>query len=310
MSYRLLVVPDGTPLRPEAAAKIAALEKAGATVARGGSPVAVLRVPPDLEYTGLSDAGELDWIHRRAGDVDIYFVASRWDPKEKVACTFRVAGKQPELWDPVTGEIRDAVAFRQENGRTTVPLEFNPRGSVFVIFRRPVSGNGLAASNYPTVKPLTEITGPWEVSFDPHWGGPTKVTFDTLADWTKRPEEGIRYYSGTAVYRKKLTLASVSGRLWLDLGEVREIASVKLNGVDLGVVWTRPSRMDISRAARAGENDLEITVVNLWPNRMIGDDSLPPEKRRTETNLQKFGAATPLYPSGLLGPVEVLNRSL
>lgn len=307
MSYRVLVIPEGTPLRPEAAAKIAALETAGATVVHGSSPVAALGVPPDFESTGLSDAGELDWIHRRAGNEDIYFVASRWDPPEKVACTFRVAGKQPELWDPVTGEIRDAAAFRQENGRTTVPLEFNPRGSVFVVFRRPATGNGTAASNYPTLKPLTEITGPWEISFDPKWRGPARVTFDTLTDWTKRPEDGIRYYSGTAVYRKKFTLASAPGRLWLDLGEVHEIAAVKLNGVDLGVVWTKPARLDITRAARPGQNDLEITIVNLWPNRMIGDDRLPPEKRLTETNLRKFSAATPLYPSGLLGPVEIVQ---
>jgi hypothetical protein len=309
MNYRVLVIPDGTSLRPEAVGRIAALEKDGATVVRGDSIVATLGVPPDFEYTGLSDAGELDWIHRRAGEVDIYFVTSRWDPKEKVACTFRVGGKQPELWDPVTGEIRDAMAFRQEDGRTSVPLEFNPRGSVFVVFRRPVTGNGPAASNYPTTQPLMEINGPWQVAFDPHWGGPATVTFDTLTDWTKRPEGGIRYYSGTAVYRNKFTLASVTGTLWLDLGEVREIATVKLNGVDLGVVWTRPGRVDISRAVRAGANDLEITIVNLWPNRLIGDAFLPSEKRRTETNLRKFSASSPLLPSGLLGPVRVLVRS-
>jgi hypothetical protein len=307
MSYRALVIPEGTPMRPEAAAKIAALEKAGATIVRAGSPAAALGIPPDFESAGLSDAGELDWIHRRAGDVDIYFVASRWDAKEKAACTFRVAGKQPELWDPVTGEIRDAVAFRQEGGRTTVPLEFNPRESVFVVFRRPVTGNGTAAANYPTAKLVTGIAGPWEVSFDPHWGGPARVTFDTLTDWAKLPEDGIRYYSGTAVYRKVFTLTSLPGKLWLDLGEVREIAAVKLNGVDLGVVWTKPARVDISGAARAGTNDLEITVVNLWPNRLIGDASLPEDKRLTETNLHKFSAATPLYPSGLLGPVEVIQ---
>ncbi len=309
MSYRVLVIPEDTPLRPEAATKIAALEKAGATIVRGGSVVALLGVPPDFEYAGLSDAGDLDWIHRRAGDVDIYFVASRWDAPEKVACTCRVSGKQPELWDPVTGEVREALAFRQENGRTTVPLEFNPRGSVFVVFRRPVSGHGAAASNYPVFNPVAAISGAWEVSFDPQWGGPARITFDTLTDWTKRPEHGIRYYSGTAVYRKKITLTSSPRKLWLDLGEVREIATVKLNGIDLGVVWTKPARVDISRAVRAGENDLEITVVNLWPNRLIGDASLPQEKRLTETNVHKFSAATPLYPSGLLGPVKVLTDS-
>ena len=137
------------------------------------------------------------------------------------------------------------------------------------------------------------------------------MTFDTLADWTRRSEDGIRHCSGAAVYRKKFDLASLPAagtRLLLNLGEVHEAASVRLNGVDLGVLWTRPARVDITRAAREGANDLEITVVNLWPNRLIADESLPSEKRLTETNIHKFTTATPLYPSGLLGPV-VLEKS-
>jgi hypothetical protein len=221
-----------------------------------------------------------------------------------------VAGKQPELWNPVTGEIRDAVAFHQEDGRTTVPLEFNPRESVFVVFRKPIAttAEGRASSNYPTVTTQTELAGAWDVSFDPKWGGPARVTFDSLMDWTKRPEEGIQHYSGTAVYRKRFYLAAlpaVGTRLLLDLGEVHEVAAVRLNGVDLGVLWTKPASVDVTRAVRAGGNDLEVTVVNLWPNRLIGDESLPPEQRFTETNMHKFSAATPLYPSGLDGPVTL-----
>ena len=356
MNYRLLVLPDASPMSPEALEKIAALVDDGATVvgprpssmaglatspdqparfnalvarlwgngtaaANTGpghvltnrEPVDVIRtlgVPPDFACEGLSEGGELDWIHRSAGEAEIYFLASRWDPREQVTASFRVTGKQPELWNPVTGEIREAIAFRQEHGRTLVPLEFNPRESVFVVFRKPISpsAQGQAAANYPSVIPQTELTGPWEVSFTPQWGGPEKVTFDTLVDWTKRPEDGIRHYSGTAIYRKRFALAALPAagqRLLLDLGEVHEIASVRLNGVDLGVVWTKPARADLTQAARAGENDLEVTVVNLWPNRLIGDDSLPPEKRFTETNVRKFKSATPLYPSGLIGPVRL-----
>ncbi len=353
MSYRLLVLPNNSPMPLAALEKIAALVQAGATVvgprpsgmagiatqpdaatkfsalaaklwdkANGKSlieadlpPADALRelhVPPDVEFSGLSPAGELDWIHRRTDDAEIYFVASRWDAPEKVAGTFRVTGKQPELWNPVTGEIRDALAFTQKDGRTTVPLEFAPRGSVFVVFRKPVASGMYAGvkSNYPKIMPLFELTGAWEVSFDPKWGGPEKITFDSLTDWTKRSEDGIKYYSGTAVYRKKFNLAAlpVGQKLLLDLGEVHEEAVVKLNGVDLGVVWTKPARVDISAAARMGENDLEITVVNLWPNRLIGDASLPPAKRFTETNIRKFVTTTPLLPSGLLGPVAILKQ--
>ena len=269
-----------------------------------------MHVVPDFQYTGLSAGGEIDWIHHRSAGTDIYFVSSRWDPEEKISCTFRVSGKQPELWDPITGEIREARAFTQHDGTTTVPLEFAPRGSTFVIFRKPVSDrtSGSASSNYPRMTTQAELSGPWNVSFDPRWGGPANVTFDSLVDWTSRPEAGIVNYSGTAIYRKTFTLDSMptnGHQLFIDLGEVHEVASVRLNGIDLGVAWTKPMRLNITRAARRGENKLQITVVNLWPNRLRADESLPARDRLTETNIHKFDASTPLLPSGLLGPVKI-----
>jgi len=268
-------------------------------------------VLPDFEQTGLSDEGTIDWIHRAGDGVDIYYVASRWKHPENLDCTFRVSGKQPELWDPVTGGIRSATAFHQENGRTVIPLEFGPCGSVFVVFRKdiPVDASGTAESNYPAAHLLMTLSGSWTVNFDPKWGGPASVVFDELVDWTNRPEEGIKYYSGTAVYHKKFklkTLPANGRRLILDLGEVHEEAVVHLDGHDLGVVWDKPARVDITRTAKEGDNDLEVTVVNLWPNRLKYDESLPKEKRLTETNVHKFTAASPLLPSGLIGPVSIL----
>ena len=224
--------------------------------------------------------------------------------------TFRVSGKQPEIWNPVTGHRRDAAAFSQKNGRTTVPLHFNPRGSVFVVFRQPIAktASGSAGSNAPMFEAVKTIAGPWTVNFDPKWGGPRQVTFDKLVDWTKRPEKGIKYYSGTAVYHHTFTIDKMPGhgqRLILNLGAVHVVASVKVNGKDLGVVWTKPFRVDITSAAHAGKNTMQITVVNLWPNRLIGDSMLPKDKRLTVTNQHKFSAATPLYPSGLDGPVTL-----
>jgi hypothetical protein len=270
--------------------------------------------PPDFEETGLSDAGTMDWIHREADGVEIYFVTSRWGHPENVDCTFRVSGKQPELWDPVTGEIRDATAFRQQNGRTSVPLEFNPCGSVFVIFRKPIPPNlsGTTASNYPAAQWLTTLSGPWTVHFDPKWGGPAKVTFDELVDWTNRPEAGIKYYSGTAVYHKKFNLEALPAqgqRLVLDLGDVDDVATVRLNGHNLGVLWTKPARVDITGIVKKKNNNLEVTVVNLWPNRLIYDETLPEAQRLTETNIHKYGPASPLFPSGLIGPVNLLTES-
>ncbi len=265
---------------------------------------------PDFQCTGTSPAGEVDWIHRTSGTTELYFVASRWEPAEHVRCSFRVTGKQPELWNPVTGTIRDAKAFRQGDGVTTLPLDFDPCGSTFVIFRKPiaVTAQGTAETNSLPLMPLTQLTGAWNVSFDPAWGGPARVNFPALMDWTQRPEDGIKYYSGHAVYRKHFLLpGGMHGKsLILDLGDVKDVASVRLNGHDLGVVWTHPARVEITRAARAGENALEVMVVNLWPNRLIGDAKLPSGKHYTETNMHKFGANSPLLPSGLLGPVQVL----
>lgn len=512
-------------------------------------------VPPDFNA-----AHPLRYIHRRIGDADVYFVANGSDQRFQTTCTFRVAGKQPELWHPETGRIAALPFYHERNGCTDVLLDFGPTESVFIVFRRPgraadrlvsvrrdgrellrldppatspnaraitnsftivawvkpdadtllppessegvtaytagrndvlfpppghevwgegdagvgfaVGRNGICvhehgADHFPAVlvypAPITgwthvavvyrdgvpslyvggklvrtglksrfvvhpgvrvphtrpvapfqgqraglrqfdhalggaeiaelakavpnpaaagdepvvdlvrgeihqpgtyvlttadgrsrqikvadlpapvEISGPWEVGFDPRWGGPEKVTFDKLEDWSKRPEDGIRFYSGTAVYRKTLHLdpaierASTEGgsptagpgRVYLDLGNVAVMAQVKLNGKDLGVLWKPPYRVDLTDAAKAGENTLEIDVVNLWINRQIGDEQLPedsdrnpngtlkrwpdwliegkpsPTGRFTFTSWRLWKKDDPLQPSGLLGPVTL-----
>jgi hypothetical protein len=270
-----------------------------------------MNVVPDCAWDGEDEA--YGYIHRRAGDVDLYFVSNRSENAAQSAFTFRVSGKQPELWDPLTGSRRDARAFRQQDGTTTVPLAFDPYGSIFVIFGKAIAADaqGGADNNAPEYHEAATLEGAWTVAFDPAWGGPEAVQFEILSDWTERPEDGIRHYSGTAVYRKTFTLAreltDAGGRLALDLGEVREMAEVTLNGHALGVLWTKPFRADITKAVRAGENTLEIKVVNNWPNRLIGDEALPAEARRTKTNIAGFKADTPLTPSGLLGPVRVMK---
>ncbi|MGH8024418.1 MAG: glycosyl hydrolase [Limisphaerales bacterium] len=283
-------------------------------VFQGQSARQVLRrmgVPPDFEVTGVSPEGTIDWIHRATDGLDIYYVASRWKRPENVDCSFRVSGKRPELWDPVTGQIRDATAFRQDDGRTIVPMQFGPCGSIFVVFRKPIGSgvSGTTVSNDLSWRVLKTISGPWTVHFDPKWGGPATVVFNDLVDWTNRPERGIKYYSGAAIYHKTFSLSlrpGDDGRAILDLGEVHELAVVRLNGRNLGVIWDKPARVDVTGAVRNGENDLEVTVVNLWPNRLKGDEALPKARRFTETNIHKFGEASPLLPSGWIGPVRLL----
>ena len=224
---------------------------------------------------------------------------------------FRVTAKQPELWDAVTGDICDLTEWRFENGRTVVPLVFEPRQSWFIVFRKQAEGvESRGSSNFPKSQPLAEIAGPWLVSFDPKWGGPQQIAFDKLDDWSKRPEDGIKYYSGIASYKKTINFPQAvtlnpRSRIYLDLGSVKNVARVKLNGRDLGVVWTAPWRLDVTAAIRADANELEIEVANLWPNRLIGDAGLPKDKRRTVTNVQTYDRSASLLPSGLLGPVTL-----
>ncbi|GAA0540675.1 glycosyl hydrolase [Chitinophaga japonensis] len=340
MSYRVLVLPDDKRMPVPVIRKISELVKAGATVI-GPQPeqdpglhnyphcdaevrqiaAAVWRskrvhtkrsirevlqqqgVQPDFVYD--SPDAFIDFIHRRDGDTDIYFVANRNNRPEKVEAVFRVRNKQPELWDPVSGEKRLLAAGAAANGGTAVSLSFAPFQSMFIIFSGALQKR--TGVNFPAVSDLQEISGSWELRFDPAWGGPASVVFPTLTDWTQRPEAGIRYYSGAAHYIKQFDMDTMPGAdatVFLDLGIVKNIASVKLNGQDLGIVWTAPWRVNITKAARGKNNLLEVEVINLWPNRLIHDATLPAGERLTHTNIVlKKDAA--LLPSGLLGPVKI-----
>ena len=278
-------------------------------------PASTLPVPAGTEKQAqsilLESVPTLNYLHRRAGDTDIYFVCNSSNRYVTASCIFRVAGKLPEIWDPVSGGIRKAAAWSQADGRTTVPLEFTPYGSMFVVFRQPVSTRaaGKATGNFPTFAPVYQLDGPWTVQFDPKWGGPASAEFDSLVSWTQRPEDGIKFYAGTATYRKTFDLPKSArkkgDRLWLDLGNVKELAEVRLNGKSLGVLWAFPFRVDVTDALKSGDNRLEVDVVNFWPNRIIGDQFLPPQERFTKTNIRKLTRETPLMESGLLGPVTL-----
>lgn len=357
MSYRLMALPEGLKtISLPALKKIGELAKAGAVIV-GPKPerahtllnypdcdaevkkiaddlwdnnraisnktakeeLASLGVLPDFE----ADA-DLDYIHRRDGEAEIYFISNPKGEKTSAHATFRVNGKQPELWDAVTGQRRNAGSFNptnEKNARTSLPLEFEPYGSLFVVFRHPAAKDLPArASNFPSMTRLGELTGPWAVAFDPKWGGPKSVQFENLTSWTERPEEGIKYYSGTATYTKifdrpKSLASKPKARVYLDLGTVKEMAEVKLNGQSLGIVWCPPWRVEITAQLKPSGNTLEIDVVNNWPNRLIGDAKLPPEKRLTKTNVTLFsqppkgGGEHPLPVSGLLGPVTLQETS-
>jgi hypothetical protein len=266
--------------------------------------------PPDFEPRNAAPAAKLDFIHRVADGAELYFVSNQQNRPEKADCLFRVAGKRPEFWDAVTGAIRPATDFHQEGSRALVPMEFAPRQSWFVVFRQAGGEPETRRRNFPALVAGGELGGPWTVKFDPQWGGPESVQFAKLEDWTKRSEPGIRYYSGKAVYQQTFDLPAAARtrkaagqKLLLDLGRVQNVAEVRLNGTHLGVVWTAPWQVEVTGVVKPSGNTLEIGVVNLWPNRLIGDAALPPERRFTHTNVKKFKPNSPLLESGLLGPV-------
>lgn len=263
-------------------------------------------VKPDFEGEALRA------IHRRDGDEEIYFVANRTDRELAATWSFRITGKKPEWWDPVTGEHRTLAQFQEIEGRTHVPVRLESHQSGFLLFRNGSDRRG-SPENFPQFVPMLTIDGVWNVAFDPHWGGTASVRFDHLTDWTQRPEEGIRNYSGKAVYRITFDAPDrAEGELFLSLGRVCNMASVRLNGQDLGVAWSAPWRLPVPRGlVKPRDNDMEITVANLWWNRLLRDSKLPVEERLTWIpGSYPFTGSEPLQPSGLLGPVRFEARSV
>ena len=260
-------------------------------------------LPPDF-----SSDGAVRYTHRSTPEREIYFVANRSNQPIQVIAVFRVDGRNPELWDAVSGTTRQLPEFTTTGKTTAIPLQFAPSESYFVVFPRveATAPNTTAKMNFVAPHTLASVSGPWDVSFDPTMGGPAQVRFEALEDWTLHPEPGIKYYSGIATYRSTFDLpAGVPVPRYLDLGKVEVMARVSVNGRDCGVAWTAPWRVDISKAVQPGKNTLEIAVANLWPNRMIGDLV---EKRAppfAKTTYHPFRATSPLLSSGLLGPVTL-----
>lgn len=249
--------------------------------------LAVDNLPPDFDFDAASGLF-LHSAHRRADGADIYFVASASQQSGRVDCRFRVTGKLPELWDAATGQICDAASWRTENGVTVVPLQFDPSGSVFVIFRKAATSQPAAGCNWSDYRPLQEMSAPWTLEFPVGWGAPNSVTLDRLVSWSDHADTGVRYFSGTATYRKVFVFEAEAGRgelgvrtlaphnrYFLDLGRVEVIAEVRLNGKSLGTLWKPPFRVDVTDVVKNGDNVLEVRVTNLWPNRLIGDEQFP-----------------------------------
>lgn len=250
--------------------------------------------------------------HRTLGNGEIYFLTNQTGENKMVTPEFRVSGMQPGLWEATTGYIRKLPAYEQKENTTAVPLKLAPYESVFVVFREQ-SGPATAGeveANYPEPAVISDLTGPWTVSFDASQRGPEQpVVFETLYDWTASADDHIKYYSGTAIYTCNFSLDQLPDdkQVIIDLGSLTAMAKVTVNGAYAGGVWTAPYRLNITQLVKQGENVLQIEVVNTWVNRLIGDLNLPEYQRSTWSPVNPYTAGSPLQASGLFGPVKVLT---
>ena len=276
---------------------------------------------------------DLRFIHRYIDGNDIYFISNGQSFPVNFTAKFRISGKKPEVWDPVTGEIKDVALLRHTYKETVIPMWLDSCASVFVLFRDSISENttGKIVKNNLYLRQKLILDGPWTVKFSKGWGTPESIEFFKLEDWSKRPENGIKYYSGTAIYSISFDWeGSLPAAVFLDLGRVEVIAGVRLNDKDCEIVWTPPYRVNITKALKVGRNDLEIRVANTWLNRLMGDGlgiNMGSEKRTwttcnpftldTELTVPEISTRSMLYykdlkrepvPSGLLGPVCILEQ--
>jgi hypothetical protein len=325
----------------------------------GHEALHAIHVLPDFEAAAGHEP-DLDYVHRRSAEEDIYFVRNTKPEMLNTIVTFRVSDKQPELFHADSGQIEETMLFAATaDGRTRVRLSLHAYGSVFVVFRRAVGMRGVArvtrqkellysseSANHPnqpeglsinredvgavltTPVPGTyevamrggrsrnvvtgniaaiEVAGPWKLRFPPSWGAPPQVWVEKLKSWTEFEDPGVRYFSGTATYQTSLQLTEeqlgADHSLWLDLGEVHEVANVLVNGKEAEIVWKAPYTVRVDRLLKPGENVIEVEVTNLWPNRLIGDAQSTTGKHYTRTNIRTYTKDSPLFPSGLIGPV-------
>ena len=346
-----------------------------------------VRFPASVSFKSQPPGRVLPWIHRKAGDADIYFLSNQKAEPVDGEFSFRVDGKLPELWDAATGKIRRAACWQRRDGRTVIPLKLDAFGSVFVVFRQPapdridpvasVQGPGAEprrlersadgkklileafqpgdyvvktvagrtiSFNVKNLPPELPLDGAWQIKFPPDRGAPESATFEKLISWSEHPEPGIKYFSGTAIYSKEIEVPqgylADNQKVYLNLGDVKNLARVTLNGKEAGICWKAPFEIEVTDYLKPGKNSLQVEAANLWPNRFIGDaqepedveweketfsdkgkyrgkimkelpawfvekQPRPSKNRRTLSWMMQYTGKEPLLPSGLLGPVTL-----
>jgi hypothetical protein len=284
-------------------------------VIHGMSVAGALRaasVSQDFSYTQPeADAdSEVLFVHRKVGHIDLYYVDNRRDRKQSLTANFRVTDRAAEIWHPDTGKSESA-SYTIANGTTSVPLQLDPYEAAFVVFRKPSQQTSVQLPPMHDAV-LAPVSGAWNVQFEAGRGAPAQAELPELASLSENADKGIRYFSGHATYTKTLDAPVAwfhrDEALWLDLGDVANLAEVKVNGQPLGIVWKAPYRVEVSKALKPGKNTIEIRVADLWVNRLIGDAQPDATTKYTFTTHNPYKASTKLVPSGLIGPVQILRK--
>jgi len=274
-----------------------------------GDALASLKVAADFQYTKPQQETELAFVHRKLADGDAYWVSHRNATTEDVQVSFRLTGKAPELWHADTG-VAEPASYKVADGRTVVSLHLEPNDAVFVVFRKASTAPALTIAK-PAETKLASIDGSWQVAFQADRGAPAQIALPSLASWHANSDPGVKYFSGTGTYTKTIQAPAdwfqTGAKLIMDLGDVKNVADVTVNGKPLGIVWKAPFRVDVTSALKSGANTVAIQVTNLWVNRLIGDQQPDMAKKITYTAQQPYRADSPLLPSGLLGPVQVVR---
>lgn len=268
-------------------------------------------IAADFVVTDNADA-QIRFIHRHLDKGDIYFVANQADRPVEFTGSFRVDSRAPQLWNPLTGEIRPLPQYDDYNGKIIIPLRLDALESAFIVFCDQKAAGRNYRRNYPEEEVVAEFGEGWTITFDAARRGPEgKLNVDSLFDWTTAGNDDIKYYSGAAQYRNQFELSQVpEGDVYIDLGFVMVMAKVKVNGKDAGGAWTFPYRVNITPFIKRGVNTIEVEVVNNWQNRIIGDMRLPEKDRKVWMTVNPWGAESPLQPSGLIGPVRIVSYVL
>lgn len=299
--YRVVIFPDSKNYSAKTQAKIAELQKAGVAI-------------PALPYTAENFAtyglkrdvfapANIAWTHRTGDEAEVYFISNQENTAREVEISFRISGRNPELWQPVDGTVVLSANYSFENGRTKLKLQLAPNGSVFVVF--PVKNNTTDTTNYTSKVQKTELALNWHISFDRN---KQTLTTDALTSWSKSENPLIRYYSGTVTYKTILNQPTETGESWLDLGNVCNLATVHINGIDCGTVWTAPYKVNITKALKKGLNDIEVEVTNTWANAINGADKGTPPFDNIWTDGKYRMKEDLLLDAGLLGPVMLIQR--